>query len=148
MGQPKIQMYSMIVQATLNILLSFVLIRLFGFFGAVVGTASSAIFGGLLFFRWYGKQLTPRPFSMLVQIVSKPLLSVAPAVIMSLAVASFIRPAGIADSRWSALLLVAVGSATLLICYAVMLIVSKSLTSDDKGFFVKVVPARVARLLG
>lgn len=145
-GEPKVQMYAMMIQAVVNIGLSFALITSFGFFGAVSGTSVSAVLGGLLFFRWYGKRLTDRPLSLLLRLASKPFLSIVPAAVAGMGIVAVMHASGYFDSRTATLLAVMAGSVAFLLLYGLMLVVSKALTPDDKEFFKKTIPGRFVRL--
>jgi O-antigen/teichoic acid export membrane protein len=146
-GEPKYQMYAMMVQAGLNIVLSFILITSFGFFGAVSGTAVASVVGGLLFFHWYGKRLMDRPLSRLFGIAAKPLVSVALSVLACEGVASLMHASSVFGSRFGSLLIVVIAGLIFLILYVILLIATKVLTSDDRAFFINIIPSKFAHLL-
>lgn len=127
--------------------LSFLLIRSFGFFGAVTGTALSAVIGGLLFFHWYGKRLMERPLSRLFSIAAKPLMSGLLAVLVCEGVASFMHTLPVFDSRVGGLLIVIVAGLIFVALYVILLVATKVLTADDKAFFINIIPNRFAHLV-
>ncbi len=147
MGQPGVQMRTTLIQAILNIVLSIVLVILFGFYGAVAGTTISAVVGSLLLFAWYGRRLIDRPLTAFVKATFGPALSIVPSLIvgggMVLALEHLVGLETRAE-RGALLVLVAL---VFLILYAVMLVRSGTLSSDDRAFAEGIMPTRLKYLL-
>lgn len=147
MGEPGIQMRSTLIQATLNIILSTTFVYLFGFYGAVAGTTISVVIGSLLLFVWYGRRLVERPFETFFRVTFGPLLSIIPSIIMGLGILLVAeRVLGFATraERGGLLVLVAL---VFLALYGIMVVWSKTLSSDDRGFIEGVIPSRLKYFL-
>jgi O-antigen/teichoic acid export membrane protein len=147
-GEPQFHMRAMILQTILNIALSLTLVLTFGYFGAVLGTAISAITGGLFFFWLYGRRMMPRPLRFLVSVIWKP---VAGAVLAS--------ALGGMTFGWVSVALPDPGRATLAAflflwgmlmaaAYALIIRWLKVFDEDDRGFFRGVLPVRLRFILG
>jgi len=146
-GEPQYQMRATLVQALTNLVLSVVLVILFGYFGAVAGTVTATILGGVLFFHTYGKRMMPDPLTTLFSATMKPVLCVFLA-----GSAGYL--AGMAGRGFPSPAVRIVAGAELLpgmIVFAVVYVLSVRfagvLTSDDRGFFRNALPAKVQRLL-
>lgn len=147
MGEPEVQMRTTLIQAALNIVLSLTLATMFGFYGAVVGTTVSIVIGGLLLFRWYGKKLIDHPLSMFVRVMVKPLVSVLPSVVVGLVVSQVVQQLLGFHTRAAISVLLAAVAMVFLGLYGGMIVWSKTLSSDDRGFVEGAIPARFMHLL-
>lgn len=147
MAAPGVQMRTTLIQATLNILLSLVLVMRFGFYGAVVGTTVSVIVGGLLLFAWFGRKLVDRPLTMFVKVIGKPLMSIIPSIVVGVGFITFGGHALGMETRTERGLLLLCVVLIFVTLYGVMIVWSKTVSSDDRGFVEGVVPARLKYLL-
>ncbi len=146
-GEPQFQMRAMLAQTVVNIALSTTLVLLFGFYGAVTGTATATLFGALLFFWMYGRKVLDRPLRVLAGILARPVAcAVASGAVGWIAfagVSALIGPAG----RGALAVALAASGAMFLVVYAGLLLWSRTVNADDAGFLKGVLPARVAALL-
>lgn len=146
-GEPQYQMRATLVQALTNLVLSVVLVILFGFFGAVAGTVTATMLGGIIFFQTYGKRIMPDPLATLFSATAKPVLCV-------LLAGSSGYLAGMAGRVFPSDSIRLVAGAELLpglIVFAIVYVLAVRfagvLTSDDRGFFRNALPSKVQRLL-
>lgn len=86
MGVPQFEMISALIVLGLNISLSIILIILFGFIGALIGTSMSAIIGTSFFMIKFHKHIKRTITSFIKDIYLKPLLAVTLAVLISLVI--------------------------------------------------------------
>jgi O-antigen/teichoic acid export membrane protein len=86
MGVPQFEMVSALIILGLNILLSVVLIILFGFTGALIGTSISAVIGSLYFMNRFHKHIKRTITSFLRGVYLKPIFACIFAFIASFAV--------------------------------------------------------------
>ena len=75
MGVPQYEMISALIILGLNIALSIILIILFGFIGALIGTCMSAIIGSLFFMIRFHKHIKRTTMSFLKDVCLKPFLA-------------------------------------------------------------------------
>jgi O-antigen/teichoic acid export membrane protein len=147
-GEPKYQMQAMLIQGSLNIFLSVVLLLLFGYFGAVTGTAISMIVGTTVFVYRYGRRVVENPLHTFLALGVKPLVSIAPAVAVSLSLTWLLSVTGVGESRIELTLLLCISGLALLTVYGLMLYWTRTFNEDDKGFVMGVLPERLRRLAG
>ncbi len=147
-GEPQYQMRTTLVQAGLNLALSYALIVYAGYFGAVCGTVVATTVGGFLFFWVYGRKITPRPLRFLVVLTYRPVLCVAPAALLGLAVGTGAAWLSGFGGRVAAAAEVIAGGIVFLGAYIVLLKSVRALTADDVGFFRNALPPRIVGLLG
>jgi len=143
-GETKYQMWVAAAQSILNIVLSFTLIRNFGYFGAVVGTAIAMCIGALLLIAWYGKRVVENPVALHVKLWMKPFISSLLALFSVRAIFSLI--AGHQERSLLAMeLVLALVSAVVLCTFAYRW--TKTLTQDDRTFLAGVLPGKLQRAL-
>lgn len=147
-AEPEYQMRTTLVQVALNLVLSVVLVSAFGFYGAVAGTVTATIVGGILFFHVYGRRLMPAPLRTLVQLTWRPVLAVIPSGILGLAAAEAVLLLPLPAGRPAAGAALAAGTAVFAVLYVLSVRWSGALTADDAGFFRNALPERIQRLPG
>jgi O-antigen/teichoic acid export membrane protein len=147
MAAPEVQMRTTLIQATLNVILSLVLVTMFGFYGAVLGTTISVIVGGLLLFAWYGRRLVERPLTMFVKVIVKPLMSIIPSILVGVGLVNIAEHVLGMETRTERGVLLLCVVLIFVALYGVMIVWSKTISSDDRGFVEGVVPARFKYLL-
>ncbi|MBT6048545.1 MAG: oligosaccharide flippase family protein [Candidatus Scalindua sp.] len=86
MGVPQFEMVSALIILGLNILLSVVLIILFGFVGALIGTCISSVIGSLYFMIRFHKHIKRPILFFIKDIYLKPLVACVIAILMSLTI--------------------------------------------------------------
>lgn len=146
-GEPQFQMRAMLAQTIVNVALSTTLVVLFGFYGAVTGTATATLFGALLFFWMYGRRVVHHPLRLLAGIIARPIgCGVAAGLGGWLVFSAASALAGPPGRVALAAALVAAGSVFLAL-YAMLLYWTRTVTADDAGFLKGVLPHRIAALL-
>jgi O-antigen/teichoic acid export membrane protein len=98
MGVPQFEMVSALIILGLNILLSVVLILLFGFAGALVGTSISSVIGSLYFMNRFHKHIESTITSFLRGVYLKPIIACIFAFFVSLAVTLLFHSLGFSPS--------------------------------------------------
>ncbi len=146
-GQPQYQMKAMLIQVVLNIVLSTLFVMLAGYYGAVAGTTTAMITGTLIFLNWYGKKLWESPASTVAQLVSKPLVSVAPSIIGALAAHRLVIEIFLLHSRLGRGIALVIAAVTFFPIYVLMLRWTKTLSDDDRIFVKNVLPLRMRNRL-
>jgi peptidoglycan biosynthesis protein MviN/MurJ (putative lipid II flippase) len=141
-------MRTTLAQAVINLVLSVVLVWFFGYFGAVIGTVTATIFGGILFFGTYGKRLMPAPLRSLVSLTYRPVLAVLPAGLLGILTAEACTLLPLAAGRLSAGIALGSGGLVFMIVYLAVVRLSGALTADDLGFFRNALPEKALRVFG
>jgi O-antigen/teichoic acid export membrane protein len=141
LGEPEHQMKATLLQSILNVVLSTALVIIFGFYGAVVGTAFASLVGSLLFFRLAGKRIVPHPLRLLVRLSAKPIGCGIPTALLTLGFVYLLR--GFAVS--GPVVELAISSTVFLLMYAALSHLTGSFTADDRQFVSSVLPAGVRR---
>jgi O-antigen/teichoic acid export membrane protein len=134
-GLPRFQMQSMLIQGVINILLSFVCIRLFGFYGAPLGTALAMTAGALLFMRLCGDRVIPGALQITARALGKPLLATLGAAIVSVPVYAWLAGLTAGVSRGVAFTNLAVILPLFLAAYVWALVALRGATGEDVAFF-------------
>lgn len=146
-GQPQYQMWAMLVQAVLNILLSTILILTFGFFGAVAGTTIATLTGGLLFFWMFGRGIVERPLRVLFSILVRPVGCAAAAAVAPCVALLLLRDA-LANMGQVALACALLLAALAFVAqYACVLWWTRTVDADDMRFAKGVLPHRLSARL-
>jgi O-antigen/teichoic acid export membrane protein len=146
-GEPGYQMHATLLQSGLNIVLSTALVISLGYFGAVIGTAIAGIVGGTVFLHRFGKRFTPALLVTIFSVTLKPLVSIAPAIIIGMFVNHLMVDIFSVDTRLGILATLVVVGLLFLAVYIAMLVLTNVFDADDKGFIVNVVPEKFRRLL-
>lgn len=147
-AEPQYQMRTTLAQAVVNLVLSVVLVWFFGYFGAVIGTVTATIFGGILFFGTYGKRLMPSPLASLVGLTYRPVLAVLPAGLLGILTAEACTLLPLAAGRLSAGIALGTGGLVFMAVYVAVVRLSGALTADDLGFFRNALPEKALRVFG
>lgn len=147
MGEPKFQMQAMVVQASLNILLSTILVMWLGYYGAVLGTTIAGVAGSLLFLHLYGRRLMNAPALAFGRMMVKPLVSVAVATVAGYAGLLWLHSVIGDVSRGGAFVSLGLAGMIFLGIYVLMLLLTRTFGPDDKGFLVHVMPHRLQRFI-
>jgi O-antigen/teichoic acid export membrane protein len=146
-GEPQFQMRAMLAQTVVNIVLSTTLVFMFGYFGAVAGTTAATLFGALLFFHMAGRRVVEHPLRLLTSITARPVVcALAAGGVSWLAFAGLGQMTG-PWGRWMLAGGLAASGMLFLAVYALLLVLSRTLTADDAGFLRGVLPHRVSALL-
>ncbi len=141
-GETRYQMLSSAGQAVLNILLSSIFVVIYGYFGAVVGTAISMLVGVTVFVGWYGKRVHDSPLTQLAVSTIKPVLGTGFALAIALLLHSFFFLELSSTSRLlQAMELIGIFLFFAAV-YAVCLRWMKCLSSDDKNFLTSLFPRK------
>ncbi len=146
-GEPQFQMRAMLLQTILNIALSLTLVLTFGYFGAVVGTAVSAIIGGLFFFWLYGRRMMPHPLRFLVSVIWKPVIGAALTSAVGAMTFGWVSIAIPDPGRAMLAALVILWGILMAAAYALMIRWLRVFDEGDWGFFRGVLPARLRFIL-
>jgi O-antigen/teichoic acid export membrane protein len=141
-GEPQYQMKTTLVQALANIILSTTLVLIYGFYGAVAGTAIAAVVGALLFTRIYGRRIVEHPLRTIGGLLAKPLVAAVPAGVAALGTMSLLEHLLSPSTRPGIL-----GCLILAFCvfsggYAVMVYLLRLVGADDKRFLKEILPSR------
>jgi O-antigen/teichoic acid export membrane protein len=147
-GEPQFQMRAMLLQTLLNITLSLTLVLTFGYFGAVVGTAISAVSGGLYFFWLYGRRMMRHPLRFLVSVIWKPVAGAVVASAVGGISFGWVSAAVTEPGRAMLAVLVILWAILMAAAYALMIRWLKVFDEDDRRFFRGVLPSRLRSILG
>lgn len=142
LGEPRYQMYAMLFQAILNIVLSSVLVLVFGYFGAVVGTTIAGVAGAVVFIHWYGGRLIDAPLRTFARLGVRPAGSMLAAAAAALAVQAGCQQLFSASTRIEQLMMLIAAGSLFLLVYGALLVGFKCFDDDDKRLAKTILPAR------
>jgi len=141
-GEPQYQMRTTLVQAIVNILLSTSLVLLFGYYGAVAGTAIAAVVGALLFTRVYGRRVIERPLRTFGGLLAKPVVAAIPPMVAALASMELLEGLLSPGTRPGILGCLVLTFGVFLAGYLIMVLLLRLVGPDDKRFFKGILPKR------
>lgn len=136
LGKSQYPMYSALVGLFLNVLLSIVLVMIFGYYGAVIGSFSSLIIASLYFLGLIHRDLGIS-WTLPLLLIWKPALSL----VLSLAIVWLLG--GWMNPGWARLLILGAASAG---CYGLGVILFRAVDAEDKAFLKKLVAQGLQRM--
>jgi O-antigen/teichoic acid export membrane protein len=142
LGEPRYQMYAMLFQSILNIVLSSVLVHMFGYYGAVAGTTIAGIAGAVLFIQWYGRRLIDAPLRTFVRLGMRPAGAMLAATAAGLAVDAACQQLFHASTQTGQFMVLIATGMVFVIVYGVLLVGFRCFDDDDKRLAKSIVPAR------
>jgi O-antigen/teichoic acid export membrane protein len=146
-GLPGFQMRAMLVQAIVNCVLSTGLAMLFGFLGAVTGTAIAVTTGSVVFIWSYGRTIVESPLRMFGGMALRAFLPLIPAIVFSIALRALVSGVFGSTGQWEAVLLLVVEGVAFVAGFGVGLRLARSVTPDDMRFLENAVPHRLKFIL-
>ncbi|MEO8514189.1 MAG: glycosyltransferase [Ignavibacteria bacterium] len=136
-GVPKFSMREGIIYLSINIILSYLLVKYYGIVGAAYGSAISTTIAAIYVFTASVRFFEQNFYSIIKNIFTKPIISVLISSCISYPVYYLIKRIFILPGRVETLLILVLTCAAFISCYAACLIISRYLDKKEYKIFAK-----------